>query len=84
MTPEDVEALLESKLPDARADVGRPRGVDDDDHLTATIVSPAFEGEILLDQHEMVYDALGDHMTDEIHAIELSTYTPDEYEENKK
>jgi stress-induced morphogen len=78
MTPEEVEELIEANLPDATAEVGRPRGVDDDDHLSATVVSPAFEGESLLDQHEMVYDALGDHMTADIHAIELTTRTPGE------
>lgn len=81
MTPEDIQALIESKVPDATASVGRPRGVEDDDHLAATVVSPAFEGKSLLDQHELVYDALGEHMTEDIHAIELSTYTPEAYEE---
>ena len=80
MTPEDVQALIESNVPDATATVGRPRGIEDDDHLAATVVSPAFKGKSLLDQHELVYDALGEHMTEDIHAIELSTYTPAEYE----
>jgi stress-induced morphogen len=76
MDPEDVEELIESSLPEARADVGRARGADDD-HLTATVVSPAFEGETLVDQHDLVYDALGEHMTTDIHALELSTDTPE-------
>ena len=76
MTPEEVERLIESNLPDASADVGRPRGVHDDDHLAATVVSPAFEGETLVDQHEMVYDALGDRMTTDIHALEVRTKVP--------
>ncbi len=80
MTPEEVAELIESNLPDAEVAVGHPRGVDDEDHLAATVVSPAFEDRSLLDQHELVYDALGEHMTEEIHAIELTTYTPDEYE----
>jgi len=77
MDPANVADLIESSLPEATAEVERPRGVDDD-HLAATVVSPAFEGESLVDQHEMVYDALGEHMTEEIHAIELTTYAPDE------
>lgn len=43
------------------------------------VVAPAFEDESVLDQHERVYDALGDHMTTDIHALELTTYTPEEY-----
>ena len=82
MNAEDVEALIEENLEDAEATVSHPRGVDDEDHLAATVVSPAFEGESLVDQHEMVYDALGDHMTEDIHALEVSTYTPDEYDDH--
>ncbi len=80
MTPEDVERLIEAELEDADATVGHARDAHDDDHLTATVVSPAFEGLSLVDQHQLVYDALGEHMTTEIHALELSTYTPAEYD----
>ncbi|MXR19373.1 BolA/IbaG family iron-sulfur metabolism protein [Halobacterium sp. PCN9] len=78
---EEIEALIEDAIPDAEATVTRMRGEHDDDHLAATVVSPAFEGERLVQQHEMVYDALDEHMTEEIHALDLSTYTPAEYEE---
>ncbi|MFB6298694.1 MAG: BolA/IbaG family iron-sulfur metabolism protein [Halobacteriales archaeon] len=78
MEPEEVEELIEAGIADASADVYRPRGADDDDHLAAIVVSPAFEGRSLVDQHQLVYDALGDHMTTDIHAMELKTYTPDE------
>lgn len=79
MDPAEVEALIESGVPDAQADVSRPRGVDDEDHLAAVVVSPAFEGESLVDQHELVYDALDEHMTTDIHALELKTYTPEQH-----
>jgi stress-induced morphogen len=76
---EEIEDLIEDAIPDAEATVTRMRGDHDDDHLAATVVSPAFEGERLVQQHELVYDALGEHMTEEIHALDLSTYTPEEY-----
>jgi len=78
MTPESVEALIERELPDCEATVERARGEHDDDHLAATVVSPAFEGLSLVDQHDMVYDALGDAMTTDIHALELTTRPPGE------
>lgn len=81
MDLEDIEALIEDEIPDADATVTHARGPEDDDHLAATVVSPAFEGKSLVDQHDMVYDALGDVMTNEIHALELSTDTPDEVDE---
>ena len=36
-----------------------------------------FEGESLVDQHQLVHDALGEHLTRDIHAIELTTKTPE-------
>lgn len=78
MQPEEVERLIESTLPDAETTVRPARGPEDDDHLAATVVSPAFEGLSLVEQHQLVYDALGEHMTRDIHALELSTYTPDQ------
>jgi stress-induced morphogen len=78
MEPQEVADLVESGLPDADVDVSKPRGVDDDDHLAVTVVSPAFEGETVVDQHEMVYDAVGDHMTEDIHALEVTTRTPED------
>jgi stress-induced morphogen len=76
----EIERLIESAITDARAEVTQPRGPADDDHLAATVVSPAFEGMSLVERHELVYDALGDRMTDEIHAIELTTDTPAEHD----
>jgi stress-induced morphogen len=81
MDPSDVEDLIREALPDARVRVRRARGEHDDDHLAALVVSPAFEGEMLVNQHEMVYDALEGHMTTDIHALELQTYTPAEFED---
>ncbi len=84
MNADEVAALIEENLDDAEATVTHPRGADDEDHLAATVVSPAFEGVPLVQQHELVYDALGEHMTTDIHALELKTYTPEEYEEQSE
>ncbi|GAB3663328.1 BolA family protein [Halopiger thermotolerans] len=81
MKPDEVERLIESELEDAEATVTHARDEHDEDHLAATVVSPAFEGLPLVQQHQQVYDALDDHMTTDIHALELSTYTPEEYED---
>ncbi|WP_254821405.1 BolA/IbaG family iron-sulfur metabolism protein [Haloglomus halophilum] len=81
MNPADVEDLIREALPDARVRVRRARGEHDDDHLAALVVSPAFEDEMLVNQHQMIYDALEGHMTTDIHALELKTYTPEEFED---
>jgi stress-induced morphogen len=76
VNPDEVARLIEQGIEDAEASVRRARGEHDDDHLTAEVVSPAFEGVPLVQQHEMVYDALEEHMTTDIHALELKTRTP--------
>ncbi len=81
MDPADVEEVIESELTDADATVAPARGAEEDDHLAATVVSPSFEGLSLVQQHQAVYDALDGYMTTDIHALELSTYTPDEYDD---
>jgi stress-induced morphogen len=78
MDTDEVAELIASGFEDADVEVSQPRGVDDDDHLAVTVVSPAFDGKTVVEQHEMVYDAVGDHMTEEIHALEITTRTPDD------
>lgn len=49
-------------------------------HWSAVIVSSAFEGKRLIGRHQMVYRTLGQRMqTDEVHALSMKTYTPDEW-----
>lgn len=85
METSEVEALIEEQIEDAEATVTMPRvhhdQQADDAHYAAVVVSPAFEGESLVAQHQMVYDALGEHMTRSVHAMEIETYTPAEYAE---
>jgi len=81
MDTDEVERRIEAGIPDAEASVTLPRVPDEDHedaHFAAVVVSPAFEGKSLVEQHQLVYDALGDAMTGDIHALELKTYTPDE------
>jgi len=82
MNAADIEAAIEAGIENAEATVSLPRQIDEeheDAHYAAVVVSPAFEGQRLVAQHQQVYDALGEHMTTDIHAIELETYTPEEY-----
>ena len=83
--PDAVAGLIEADLPDAVARVTAPRVHNDeaeDAHFAAVVVSPAFEGESLVQQHELVYDALEGYMTTDIHALEMKTYTPEAYQEH--
>lgn len=77
----EIEGLIEERIEDAEATVRRARGQHDDDHLEALVVSPAFEGVPLVNQHQMVHDALEGRLTRDIHALELKTRTPAEQSE---
>ena len=54
---------------------------DDGTHFEATIVSAAFEGKRMVQQHQLVYAALGDRMRAEIHALGMKTFTPAQWTE---
>jgi BolA protein len=49
-------------------------------HFAVTIVADAFAGKNLLARHRMVYEALGDAMKTDIHALSLKAYTPQEFQ----
>jgi len=57
---------------------------DDGTHFEAIIVSPTFEGKTMVQQHQLVYAALGDRMRAEIHALSMKTYTPQKWQEIKQ
>ena len=50
---------------------------DDGTHFEAVVVSPEFVGKNMVQQHQLVYLALGDRMGAEIHALSIRTFTPD-------
>ena len=79
MEPEEIERLIESAIPDASAEVTAPRP-NDDDHLAVTVVSPAFRDKPLVEQHEMVFDAVDEHMITDIHALKVTTRAPGDVE----
>jgi acid stress-induced BolA-like protein IbaG/YrbA len=54
---------------------------DDGTHFEAVIVSSAFDGKSMIQQHQLVYGALGDRMRAEIHALSMKTYTPSKWQE---
>ncbi len=56
---------------------------DDGSHFKGTIVSDLFVGLNRVKQHQMVFNALGDKMKSEIHALSMKTYTPNEWNQLK-
>jgi len=76
ISPQEVETMIQSKLPEAKVQVA-----GDGQHFEAVIVSAEFEGKSRVKQHQLVYSALTEAMaSDTIHAIALKTYTPQDWQ----
>ena len=81
ISADEIRNKIRAALPDAEVRVVDTTGTGD--HYAATVVSPAFRDQGLVDRHRMVYAALGDAMRGPIHALALTTVTPDEQEKNR-
>ena len=79
ITPEEIKATLTKALPVSMVETQDLTGGGD--HWQVIIVSPAFEGKGLIEQHRMVNDALKEQIGDQrIHALALKTYSPAQWE----
>lgn len=74
---ERIKQILEEKLPGCEARVSDDAG--DGEHFSAEVTSASFAGKSLVQQHQLVYGALGDLMKRDIHALALKTYAPDRW-----
>ena len=75
MAAADIEALILAGIPDARVEITDLAG--DGDHYAARIISESFRGLPRVRQHQRVYESLGGRMGGELHALQLTTSTPD-------
>jgi acid stress-induced BolA-like protein IbaG/YrbA len=73
-TPDDVHRYIDAGLRCAELQVE-----GDGRHFFATIVSAEFEGLSRVRRHQRVYQALGDRMREQIHALSMKTLTPAEH-----
>ena len=75
MAADEIETLIQAAIPDARVEITDLAG--DGDHYAARVVSESFRGMPRVRQHQRVYEALGGRMGGALHALQLSTATPD-------
>ena len=72
--PADIKQYITQGLECDHVEVG-----GDGHHFEAVIVSPLFRGKSKVQQHQLVYQALGDRMREEIHALSMRTLTPEQW-----
>ena len=74
VTPEQVKNYIANGLSCEHVEVS-----GDGAHFEALIVSASFIGKNKVQQHQVVYKALGDRMREEIHALSMQTLTPEQW-----
>lgn len=78
MDSDDIKQLIETGIPGCQAQVD-----GDGTHFQAIVISKEFEGLSLVKKHQRVYQALGDAMQSDIHALSIQAVTPEEWEKNR-
>jgi acid stress-induced BolA-like protein IbaG/YrbA len=75
VTPESIQQSIAQGLACEHVEVS-----GDGHHFEAIIVSAAFAGKSRVQQHQLVYGALGDRMREEVHALSMQTLTPEQWQ----
>ena len=73
LSPESLDII-----DDSHKHVGHAGAASGGGHFSVIIVADIFEGQNLLQRHRIIYDALGDAMQTDIHALSIKAYTPGE------
>ena len=74
MTADELQTIIAAHLPCEHITLE-----GDGRHWYATIVSAEFEGTTRVARQRRVYQALGDRMREQIHALSMKTLTPAEW-----
>jgi stress-induced morphogen len=74
-SPDSLRERLLAAFPGARVEVTDLTGTQD--HFQAVVVAHEFAGRTRVEQHKLVYAALGELMSGAIHALALTTRAPD-------
>ena len=74
MSGDEITRLITEGLPGAKVELTDLAG--DDDHWAAKVTAPQFAGKSRVQQHKLVYEALGGRMGGVLHALQLTTAVP--------
>ena len=71
LSSEDIIKMIKKSIPDAEIEIKDRKG--DNNHYHAIIKSKKFKNLDKIQQHQLVYKALGGHMGTTLHALMLTT-----------
>ncbi|TVQ80179.1 MAG: BolA family transcriptional regulator [Bradymonadales bacterium] len=72
MKAQEIQDRLREALPGASIEVWE-LGNGEADSFELRLLAPQFQGKSLVQQHQMIYQILGDKMKDEIHALKITS-----------
>ena len=75
MNPQQLAEMIQRGLGGSKASVTSADNV----HFEAVVIASAFAGKRAVQRHQLVYATLGSAMGNEIHALALQVFTPEEY-----
>jgi acid stress-induced BolA-like protein IbaG/YrbA len=75
MNPEQVAQIIEAGLAGSKALVKS----EDNVHFEAVVIAAAFVGKRSVQRHQLVYGTFGQAVGNEIHALALQVFTPEEF-----
>jgi stress-induced morphogen len=83
MQPDEIEQMIKKAIPDAQVQVEDT--TSGGDHFSVSVVSEAFDGKSLIEQHQLVNRALHTALDDgRIHALQVRTRTPGNVQPEQK
>ena len=77
MNINSIKEKIKNFIPESRVEVKDTTGTGD--HFSVIVISDKFENVNLVNRHKMIYESLSQYVTKEIHALQIKTYTEEEF-----
>ena len=77
MLENKIKKILENKIKKSKIFIHDMTG--NNDHFNLLVISDTFKNLTLIEQHKIIYKALGKLITKEIHALQLKTITLEQW-----
>ena len=73
MIEKKIKDILKNKINDSKVFIQDMNG--NSDHFSIVVISSVFENLTIINQHKLIYNALSEMITKEIHALQIKTFT---------
>ena len=81
MNVEEIKERLINNFPSDKIEAFDLRGSGD--HFSVIVISDKFQNISLVDRHRMIYSIFEDKIVTDIHAMQIQTYTLEEWKKKK-